>query len=68
MFHEIRHYEKEQSNPLFEIAASPGIAIKVSDIATTYLDDYQFDIKENEQLATLNREIYTLLNEIGDVK
>lgn len=58
----------EEKPKSLEIVASPGATIRVSGVAKTYLDAYPSGTMENGQLANLNRELYPLLNEIGDLK
>lgn len=58
----------EEKSISLEIVAFPGAAIKVSGSAITYLDAYPSGTKENEQLANLNRVLYPLFNEIGNLK
>ncbi len=50
-----------------EIIISPGSKIKISGIASTYLDAYPSGTKENEQLAALSRKINPLADQLGNL-
>lgn len=50
-----------------EIVIAPGARIKISGVATSFLDAYPSGTKENVQLETLNRKVYPLLDSLGNL-
>jgi len=50
-----------------EIVASPGAKIKIKGIAENYMNAYPYGNRDNETIATFNRKIYPLLDQLGNL-